>query len=140
MTVLAPGVFATAYDVASLQGAGLTGAGRSIAVVARSNFLDSDIAAFSSRFLPRPLAPVRVFTGADPGILPDEGEQIEVLLDTQWAGSLAPGATLNVMIGTPRGDVDGVTRALEAAIVNRAEGGPSGDIISISFGFCEPDA
>src|SRR5207247_4692761 len=90
--------FAAAYDVATLQAAGLTGAGHSIAVMAQSNFPDSDVAAFSARFLPHPLAPVRVFTGKDPGILPDEGEQIEVLLDTQWAGALAPGATLNVAI------------------------------------------
>src|SRR5437763_3643436 len=111
-----------------------SGAGHSIAVIARSDFLDSDVAAFSSRFLARPLAPVRVFTGSPPGILPDEGEQIEVLLDTQWAGSLAPGAALNVIIGSQNGNV---SEALEAAIVNRAEGGPSGDVITISFGFCE---
>ncbi|HLY36522.1 MAG TPA: S53 family peptidase, partial [Candidatus Binatia bacterium] len=137
-TALTPADFATAYDVAGLQTAGLTGAGHSIAVIARSDFLDSDIAAFSSRFLARPLAPVRVFTGSPPpGILPDEGEQIEVLLDTQWAGSLAPSAALNVMIGSKNGNV---SEALEAAIANRAEGGPSGDVITISFGFCEPSA
>ncbi len=134
-TALAPDDFAAAYDVAGLQAGGLTGAGRSIAVVARSNFLDSDIAAFSARFLARPLTPVRVFTGTDPGILPDEGEQIEVLLDTQWAGSLAPGAALNVMIASKN-----VSDAIEAAIVNRSRGLPSGDVISISFGFCELDA
>jgi Pro-kumamolisin, activation domain len=134
-TALAPSDFAAAYDVASLQAVGLTGGGHSIAVIARSNFLDSDIAAFSSHFLPRPLSPVRVFTGADPGILPDEGEQIEVLLDTQWAGSLAPGAALNVMIGSKKGNIP---EALETAIDNRARGMPSGDVISVSFGLCEP--
>jgi hypothetical protein len=134
VTALAPGDFALAYDAAGLQAAGVTGAGRSIAVVARSNFADSDIATFSSQFHVA-LSPTRVFTGnVDPGILADQGEQIEVLLDTQWAGSLASGAALNVMIGSPRGNV---TEALEVAIGNRSQGLPSGDVISVSFGLCE---
>ena len=133
-TALAPADFAAAYDVAALQAAGLTGAGRSVAVIARSNFADSDVAAFSARFLPHPLAPVRVFTGTDPGILPDEGEQIEVLLDTQWAGALAPGATLNVFIGSRQGNIP---EAVQTAIDNRMSGEPSGDVISVSFGLCE---
>ena len=58
-TALTPADFAAAYDVTGLQSAGLTGAGHSIAVIARSEFLDSDIAAFSSRFLAKPLTPVR---------------------------------------------------------------------------------
>jgi len=140
-TALAPNDFAAAYQVLPLQAAGLTGAGHSIAVVARSNFSDSDIASFSARFLPTPLAPRRVFkdnnSRLDPGILPDEGERIEVLLDTQWAGALAPGAALNVMIGSRDGNIP---EALETAINNRTAGLPSGDIISISFGLCEPAA
>jgi kumamolisin len=130
-TALAPQDFAQAYGVGPLQAAGLTGAGRSIAVVARSNFADSDIAAFSARYLaPQQITPQRVFAGADPGILPDEGERIEVLLDTEWAGALAPGATLNVVIGTEQGNIP---EALETAILTRA----NGDIVSVSFGLCE---
>ena len=130
-TALAPRDFAAAYAVEPLQAAGLTGAGRSIAVVARSNFPDSDVAMFSDRFLaPRRLTPQRVFAGADPGILPDEGERIEVLLDTQWAGSLAPDAALNVVISTQQGDI------LEAILT--ALGPPRiGDVVSVSFGLCE---
>src|SRR5947207_1038979 len=123
---------AAAYGVAPLQAAGLTGAGHSIAVVARSNFADTDVALFSSNFLSFQLAPVRVFPGADPGILAEEGERIEVLLDTQWAGSLASGATLDVVIGSPHGDIP---EALIAAIENRA-----GDVVSLSFGLCEQAA
>src|SRR5439155_1341921 len=125
-TALVPSDFAAAYGVAPLQAAGLTGAGHSIAVVARSNFADTDVALFSSNFLSFQLAPVRVFPGADPGILAEEGERIEVLLDTQWAGSLAPGATLDVVIGSPHGDIP---EALIAAIENRA-----GDRVSLSAG------
>src|SRR5207253_1623069 len=126
---LVPSDFATAYGVASLQAAGLTGAGHSIAVIARSNFGDSDVAMFSSNFLSFQLAPVRVFAGADPGILSDEGERIEVLLDTEWAGSLAPGATLNVVIGSQGGNIP---EALIKAIDDRDSGAPSGDVITLS--------
>ena len=136
-TALVPSDFATAYGVASLQAAGLTGAGHSIAVIARSNFADSDVAMFSTNFLRFQLAPVRVFAGADPGILSDEGERIEVLLDTEWAGSLAPGATLNVVIGSQGGNIP---EALIKAIDNRDSGAPSGDVITLSFGLCEQAA
>jgi hypothetical protein len=130
-TVLAPEDFASVYRVEPLRAAGLTGAGRSIAVVARSDFLDTDIATFSARFLPgNPLTPRRVFVGPNLGRHPDQLERIEVLLDTQWAGALAPGAQLNVIIGT-RGQFD-IPGALAAAVDQRL-----GDVITISFGLCE---
>jgi len=157
-TALAPQDFACAYGMVPLQpapdgptpppacangdvplqGGGVTGAGQSIAVLARSNFADSDIAAFSARFLPGrpPLAPMRIFTrDGDPDILPDQREQMEVLLDTQWAGALAPDAQLNVVIAVPRtkGGTD-IPGALETAVVERLA-----DVISISFGTCELD-
>jgi len=143
VTALVPSDFATAYGVTPLQAAGLTGAGHSIAVIARRNFADGDVAMFSRQFLDFQLAPRKVLVSSDPGILscppslPDccqVCEQEEVLLDTEWAGSLAPGATLNVVIGSLEGDID---EALFAAIENRASGAPSGDVITISFGLCE---
>src|SRR5439155_768362 len=145
-TALAPADFAAAYGVAPLQAAGLTGAGHSIAVIARRNFADGDVAMFSSKYLSFPLAPRKVLVSSDPGILtcpagqPDccaVCEQIEVLLDTEWAGSLAPDATLNVVIGSLSGDI---LEALIAAIENRASGEPSGDVITVSFGLCEQAA
>jgi hypothetical protein len=140
-SALAPADFASAYGVDPLRAAGLNGAGSSIAVLARSNFADSDIAAFAARFLGEPIAPNRVFRDNDPrfdpGILRDEGERTEVLLDTQWAGALAPGAALNVIIGSRQGNI---FEALDTAIVNRGLGLPNGDVISVSFGLCEPSA
>ncbi len=127
---LSPDDFATIYGAQTLRAA-FTGAGRSIAVIARSNFDDSDIAGFSSLF-GLVLNPVRKLTRRrDPGILTDEGEETEVLLDTQWAGALAPGAQVNVVIGSSRGNPIG--EALEKAVNDR-----EGDVITISFGLCEP--
>jgi hypothetical protein len=99
-------------------------------VIARSNFLDSDIAAFSQRFLPGVLlTPRREFAGLDPGVLSDSDERIEVLLDTQWAGALAPGARVNVVISTREGNIpEAVVKAVDERL---------GDVITISFGLCE---
>jgi kumamolisin len=128
---LSPDDFAAAYQATGLRQS-FTGAGRAIAVVARSNFEDSDIDGFESLFGVQ-LNPVRKLAGRDdPGVLSDEGEETEVLLDTQWAGALAPGAQLNVVIGSPRGNIP---EALEKAVNDR-----EGDVITISFGLCEPFA
>jgi hypothetical protein len=129
-TALGPDDFATVYDLNGLRAAGITGAGRSIAILARSNFRDSDIAHFSERFLGAPLTPTRklVDPSRDPGI-PDVFEEREVLLDTQWAGAVAPGAQVNVVISTREGDIP---ESLEKAIDDR-----EGDVISISFGVCD---
>jgi hypothetical protein len=143
-SALAPADFAAAYGVDPLRAAGLTGAGSSIAVLARSNFADGDVAAFASRFVGVPLVPTRVFRDNDPrfdpGILRAESERIEVLLDTQWAGALAPGAALNVVIGSRQARQGSIFEALETAVVNRGLGLPNGDVISVSFGLCEPSA
>jgi hypothetical protein len=129
-TALAPADFAAAYGVEPLQAAGLTGAGRSIAVVARSNYRDEDLSLFFERYLPvpRPL-PVRKFVGRDPGILSDESEAFEVVLDAEWAAGLAPGANVNVVIGS--GDNDILLAVIQAV------DGREGDVISLSFGLCE---
>jgi hypothetical protein len=127
---LAPADFAAAYGVGPLAAAGLSGAGRSITVIARSNYPDEDVRLFAERFLaaPRPL-PIRRLAGRDPGISSDEAELVEILIDAQWAGALAPGARVNVVIGSPRGDL---FEALVEATDQRL-----GDVITLSFGLCE---
>jgi hypothetical protein len=128
-TALAPDDFARAYAVEPLHAAGLSGAGRAIAVVARSNFRDTDVSSFATRFVGTPPRVRRLLAGADPGILADPSEQLEVLLDAQWAGAIAPQALVNVVIGSPDGDVG---EAIYTAVEQRA-----GDVITISFGLCE---
>ncbi|HZP43734.1 MAG TPA: S53 family peptidase [Candidatus Binatia bacterium] len=128
-TALAPADVAAVYRTAPLAAAGRTGAGRSIAVIARSNYDDADVALFAERFVPgRPL-PVKRIASRDPGIASDLGEVTEVLIDAEWAGALAPGATVNVVIGSVDGDL---FEALVKAVDERL-----GDVITLSFGLCE---
>jgi hypothetical protein len=126
--------FALVYGSSALLAAGHRGAGASIAVLARSNYADSDLAAFAARFTSIvPQMPVRIFStpGADPGI-GDDTDALEVLLDLEWAGAIAPEAIVRAVIATPTADI---TEALEVAVDQRL-----GDVISISFGLCEPFA
>lgn len=125
---------ALVYRSAPLLAAGHRGGGATIAVLARSNYDDGDLAAFAERFTTiAPRAPVRVFAtpGVDPGIGAAEDE-LEVLLDLQWAGAAAPEALVHAVIASPAADIP---EALEVAVEQRL-----GDVISISYGLCEPAA
>jgi len=138
LTALAPADVAIAYGTGVLAGRGLTGGGRSIAVVGRSDFLESDVATFGTLFgAPAAQAPVKVpaVAGKLPGRSSDTREETEVLLDVQWAGALAPQAQVNAVLAVPSTAGGGdIPEALRAAVEQRA-----GDVISMSFGLCEPD-
>jgi subtilase family serine protease len=128
--VLGPADVARAYGVDTLQAARLTGNGSSIAVVARSDYDQSDVTAFAQRYGGSPKTPQKHFVGVNPGIVADAGELTEVLLDVQWAGALAPQADVRVVIGSPEGDIpEAITTAVEERL---------GQIVSVSFGLCEP--
>jgi len=131
---LAPADFATVYGVTPLRARGITGAGRAIAVIARSNFDLDDVATFASRFLQPPrIAVTRTYVdGSNPGVLADQGEEVEVLIDTQWAGALAPDASVNVVISPRGGDIPD---SLHEAVAGRL-----GDVVTISFSLCEAEA
>ena len=127
---LAPADFATAYDVTPLRDAGVDGTGSSVAVLARSDFDEDDVQRFGERYLdgPRPLH--KLLAGpSNPGVLADPLERMEVLLDVQWGAALAPGAALEVVIGSRAGDIP---EALVKAVSDRV-----GDVLSLSFGLCE---
>jgi uncharacterized protein (TIGR03437 family) len=122
---LAPADFATIYDVAPLYAAGIDGTGQSIAVVGESDVLLSDIAAFRSRYGLPVNAPKLFPYGADPGY---NGAQVEGNLDLEWAGAIAPKATIYYVYGAS------AFIAMEVAVeLNQAQ------VISVSYGSCEID-
>ncbi len=87
-----PGDFATIYNSTPLIQSGNDGTGQTIAVVADSNINLQDVTSFRGAFgllnTPDNHTTV-VLNGPDPGINPDE---IEAVLDAEWAGGVAPGA------------------------------------------------
>jgi uncharacterized protein (TIGR03437 family) len=121
---LAPADFATIYDVAPLYSAGIDGTGQNIAIVGESEILLSDIQAFRTRFsLPANNPNFIPYTGTSPGF---NGAQIEGNLDVEWAGAVAPKATISYIYGP-----DPFTAIVAAVEMNVAP------VISVSYGGCE---
>ena len=121
---LAPEDLATIYNISPLYQAGFDGAGQSIAVVGQSAILLSDIRAFRTRFnLPANDPKIILYGGADPGF---NGAQVEGNLDLEWAGAVAPKATLYYVYGASA--LTAITYAVNQNIA---------PIISISYGNCE---
>ncbi len=144
-TAMAPADMYVAYDMQSLLDAGVKGAGQTIAVVARSDFNSSDVADFQQQFGVPPHDPVKVFPSTNPGIgAPDgvcqgirnqgrlqrciQGEEAEVLLDTEWASAMAPDAAVLV-------DVSGAD--IDVSLMDIVTNHPEAKTITMSFGLCE---
>lgn len=112
---LTPQIEAKLLDLDPLTSGGLTGAGQSIAIAARSSVNASDVAAFRSAFglLPSPLSVA--LNGPDPGLT---DAQAEATLAASWAGAIAPGARIVLVPAGSTNSTDGVDLAL-AAIVDQ---------------------
>src|SRR5260370_1788191 len=97
----------TFYNSTPLLNAGTNGnSGDCIAVAEDSDFNSTSVTLFDSNFSLTPANIARVFPdGASPGI---NGDEVEVLLDIEWAHAVAPGAPINVYIGTSL--TDAITR------------------------------
>ncbi len=123
---LAPEDFATIYDLNPLYEQGFDGTGQSIAIVgqcAASSFL-GDIRGFRTRFGLPANDPKLVSYGADCSTSDGESN-----LDVEWAGAVAPKATIYYIHGT-----SAFTAMLYAVNNNVAP------VISSSYGTCEDDA
>jgi subtilase family serine protease len=126
-----PGDFARIYDLGPLYGSSTDGRGQSIAIVARSNLKLADIEAFRSNFGLTGNDPNVIVNGTDPGVLSTD-ELGEVELDTEWAGAVAPAASIQVVVSKSTSSTDGVALSAQY-IVNRS----LAPVVSVSFGDCE---
>lgn len=131
--LLAPYDFATIYNVLPLWNAGtpIDGTGESIALIGRSNINLQDVANFRSLFGLPANTPQVILDGPDPGITPDDDET-EADLDVEWAGAVAKGATIKLVVSESTETTDGVDLSAEYAVDNNVA-----PIISESFGNCE---
>ena len=134
--MLSPADFASIYNLNPLYQAGFNGSGQTIALLETSDFLASDYQNFRTIFNLPPNAPNIILAGADPGLVtvsPVGGTPFEeATLDPQWAGGVAPGATIDVVTAANTATSDGfVLAALYAVEQNSAS------VISASFATCE---
>jgi subtilase family serine protease len=126
---IAPGDFNTIYDVPP-SSQGLDGTGISIAVVGQTDISLPDVAAFRSAAglpakAPQIVKPPVYVAGTVSGDI-DEAQ-----LDVEWAGAVAPNATINfVTVGASSSA--SVVDALYYAISNNVA-----PIITMSYGNCE---
>ncbi len=131
LTALTPGDLGIIYNSVPLVRSGVTGAGTAIAVIGRSNIDVQDIADFR-RIFGLPDNPVQIIVnGRDPGRL-GGGEELEAVLDNEYAGSLAPEATIKFVVSASTYAADGVELSQIYAIDNNVA-----DIMTVSFGLCE---
>jgi hypothetical protein len=106
-----------------------TGAGESIAILARSNLRLEDFAAFRSSFgLPEATLKVTP-AGQDPG---RNGEEPAAILAASWAGVAAPAAQIVLIPAASTNATDGIDLALAAAV-----DGALAHTVSMGYSACE---
>jgi hypothetical protein len=128
---LAPGDFATIYNSKPLLTAGNDGTGVTIAVIGQSQIELTDVQTFRQIFQLKNNDPNILVSGPDPGITtPIDLE--EAMLDVEWAGAVAPGATIDLVIAGSTDTTNGVDLAAAYAIDNQIA-----SILTYTYGSCE---
>src|SRR6266481_1501802 len=126
-----PADFAAIYSVPTT----LTGAGTSIAIVGQSNINLQDVTDFRAMFgLPAYTSGQLnvILNGPDPGLV--DGDEGESDLDVEWAGAVAPAATIN-FVTTQMTQTDG-TAGIDGSALYIVDNNVA-PILSESYGACE---
>ncbi|HEU4414645.1 MAG TPA: protease pro-enzyme activation domain-containing protein, partial [Candidatus Angelobacter sp.] len=128
---LAPGDFATIYNLTPLYNAGIDGTGQTIAIVGRTDIVLGDVQFFRSTFLLPAKDPIFIHNGNAPG---DQkgNEELEADLDVEWSGAVAKNATIKFVISKSTRTTDGVTLSAQYIVNNNVA-----PVMSTSFGLCE---
>ena len=89
---LSPEDIGTIYNVSALASQGIDGTGQTIAIVGATTITLDDTVAFRAKFN-QPVGKFVLRSGPSPAGV-DTNAQFEAAVDLQWAGAVAPGATL----------------------------------------------
>ena len=127
---LVPDDLATIYDIHALRDMGIDGTGQQIAVVGQTDITLSHIQAFrrNAGMVASDPQVILVPGSADPGVR--KGDLVEADLDIEWAGAVAPGATI-VYVNSGNGAFDSLLYAINNNVA---------PVISVSYGECETRA
>ena len=127
---IGPYDFATIYNVLPAWNAGIDGNGQIVAIVARSNIDINDVREFRSLFGLPPNDPHVLLNGQDPGIVP--GDETETVVDAEWSGAVAKGASIDLVVSSSTEVTDGVDLSALYIVENNFSG-----VLSMSYGACE---
>ncbi len=127
---LSPGDYATIYDINPVYKANINGAGETIAIVGRSDVDPVDIQDFTKLFNVPTINLHTINNGPDPGMV--AGDEVEQTLDVTWSGSVAPGATIDLVVSGSTATSDGVVLSMAYIVDNDLA-----QIMSTSYGSCE---
>ncbi len=129
LLALAPGDFAVQYDLNPLYSAGTNGSGVTIGIISLSDVDPAIVAAYRSLFgLPAGTLNT-IIDGSDPR---QNGALIEAHLDVEMAGSVAPGATINLYAAGSTTVQSGLILAAQRAVDD-----DQATVLSTSYGICE---
>ena len=123
---LGPTDFATIYHVPS----NVDGTGQTIAIVAQSNIHGSDFTDFRQLFGLPPTTLNIVLNGPDPGVV--SRDESEAVLDAQWSGAVAKGATIDLVVSQSTESSSGADLSAVYIVDNNLA-----PILSDSYGTCE---
>jgi hypothetical protein len=131
---LGPTDFATIYNVLPLWKASpaIDGTGQTIAVSEQSNINIQDVVDFRTMFGLPANVPQIILNGPDPGILFATGDESEADLDVEWAGAVAKGTTVDLVVSETTEVTAGVDLSALYIIDNNLA-----PIMSESYGACE---
>ncbi|MGB8477031.1 MAG: Ig-like domain repeat protein [Candidatus Acidiferrum sp.] len=128
-----PADFRTIYNTAPLLTGTpkIDGTGETIAIVGESNINVQDVTDFRKMFgLPQNFSTANIIlNGPDPGLNGSEGESD---LDVEWAGAVAPGATIDFVTSESTETTAGIFLSAAYIVDNNLAG-----VMSESFGGCE---
>jgi hypothetical protein len=138
--VVAPADMAVQYDINPVWQSGITGSQQKIAIIGTSNINVSQVNLFRQLFNLPNNPPQVIIDGNDPGIdginnplNGANGGAMEAYLDTEWAGAMAPNATIDLVIAADTLVQPGLELAAEHAVFSNVA-----PVISMSFSACEP--
>lgn len=129
---ISPYDFSTIYNVLPLWTATptpVTGTGQTIAIVSESNINIQDVRDFRNYFGLPANDPTVIVDGTDPGL---NDAETEADLDVQWAGGVAPNATIELVVAQSTEASLGADIAAEYAVDNNLA-----PILNVSYGICE---
>jgi subtilase family serine protease len=138
--VVSPADMAVQYDINPVWKSGVTGSQQKIAILGTSNINVAQVNLFRQLFGLSYNPPQVIIDGNDPGIdgannflNGSNGGAMEAYLDTEWAGAMAPNATIDLVIAADTFVQPGLELAAEHAVFSNLA-----PVVSMSFSACEP--